>query len=80
LVGRILSIRPGAVTPSRIATLSYQWFRGSHAIHGAVDRTYELRTRDPGHRLWARVTVRARDWASASRRSTLSNMVRLHAR
>jgi hypothetical protein len=80
LVGRVLTVRPGAVSPSRTATLSYQWFRGSHAIRGAVGRAYELRKRDAGHRLWARVTIKARDWAPASRRSTPSNVVRLHPR
>ena len=76
VVGRTLVARPGVVTPSRSATLSYQWYRGSQAIHGAVDQSYELRSRDAGHRLWVRVTIKAPDWASASRRSAPSALVR----
>jgi hypothetical protein len=80
VVGRALVVRPGAVTPARAATLSYQWYRGSRAIHGAVEQTYQLRSPDAGHRLWVRVTVKAPDWAPASRRSTPSAVVRLKPR
>jgi surface antigen len=80
VVGKTLTVRPGAVTPARAATLSYQWYRGSRAIHGAVEQTYQLRSRDAGHRLWVRVTVRTPDWAPASRRSTPSAVVRSTSR
>jgi surface antigen len=80
VVGKVLTVRPGTVTPARAATLSYRWYRGSHAIHRAVDQTYQLRARDAGHRVWVRVTVTAPDWAPASRRSTPSDVVRLRSR
>jgi hypothetical protein len=80
LVGRVLTARPGAVSPTRAHHLRYQWFRGSHAIHGADAQSYALRKRDAGHRVWVRVTVTAPDWASASRRSTVSDVVRLRPR
>jgi surface antigen len=75
VVGKTLTARPGAVTPSR-APLRYRWFRGSHRIHGAVDQTYQLRKRDAGHRIWVQVTIAAPDWATATRRSAHTDVVR----
>jgi hypothetical protein len=48
-VGSTLKVRTARVSPK--ARLTFQWYRDGKAIPGASGRTYDLTTRDAGHRM-----------------------------
>lgn len=75
LVGRLLTARPGTWRPAP-TRLGYQWLRNGRAIPGATHVTYLLTAADRGRRLTVRVTGTRPTYASATRVSARSALVR----
>jgi surface antigen len=68
-----------AVVPARTpasATPTYQWWRGSHPIHGATAATYRPTITDVGKRLTVVVALAPTGWAATSARSPVTAPVR----
>ena len=83
VLGATLRAHLAALAPTD-ATPHYRWLRGHELIRGAHDATYTLRPGDVGQRIHVQVTVKARNWVSATRRSVWTAQVRtvpvLHVR
>jgi surface antigen len=75
VLGRTLTAHVATFSPAS-ATPRYRWMRGREPIRGAHAPTYALRRGDVGHSVHVEVTMRARNWVSATRRSMGSAQVR----
>lgn len=73
-VGHTLTAHPGAWAPAPVS-LSYQWYRGGTAIHGAYRSTYRAVSADLGYRLKVRVTGSKSGYASVGRWSAATAVV-----
>ena len=75
VLGRTLTAHVATFSPAS-ATPYYRWMRGhSEPIPGAHAATYAIRRGDVGHFVNVQVTMRARNWVSATRRSAGSARV-----
>lgn len=73
-VGQTLTAKPGAWTPADV-TLSYQWYRGTTKIAGAVASTYDVAPADLGLKLKVLVTGSMDGYTSASKYSAVTSTV-----
>ena len=74
VLGRTLTAHVATFSPAS-ATPYYRWMRGHEPIPGAHTATYAIRRGDVGHFVNVQVTMRARNWVSATRRSAGSARV-----
>lgn len=80
-LGEVLRVVAGSPTPAT-AAVTYQWYRGTARIEGAVGTTYRLTKADVGRRVTLRVRVQSPGWVGAAyvpaRTAPVQTVARLH--